>query len=342
MKFGITLGIAIALAGGGGWSRAQTNTETQVALGLSTNGPAILELIRITRTTTVTNRFPPHLATNPAVLRVFPREYCFTNAVFQAFVPESLNHAIWTNFLALTNGRNMAVWKQRSHPASWPTNPPVATWNTNSLIWPMRGLTALSPCWEGEGAPGQVPFTALTRRHAYTRGHGMGPEGFQTNLAGRKVWFLTRSNSIVEMKIKRSVVRASATNGVSRDYTLVLFDRDLPEAIEPVAVATMAEVLAKCPFPTKAFWPQPVFKTEQVGYVSTGVAPLVMNTWKGGDSGSPDMLPLPGELVFFCGRSTSGPTPAMQADMDELSRLEGLPARRYQLRWADFSKYPSY
>jgi hypothetical protein len=340
LKFILTL---FAAAGLVGVACGQTNTETRTSLGLSTNGPAILELIRVTRITLVTNRVPPHLATNPAVRRIFPREYVHTNALFKTFVPGSLNHTIWTNFVALTNGRDMRIWTERVHPPHWPTNPPVVAWNSNSLIWPMRGLTALSPCWEGEGYPGQVPLTALTRRHAYTRGHGMGPDGFSTALAGRRAWFVTRSNTLVEMKIKRSVTRAAAvTNGLHRDYTVVLFDRDLPEGIEPVAVANRGEILKKNPFPTTAFWPQPNFQTEQGGYVSTAVAPLTVNTWKGGDSGSPDFLPLPGELVFYSGRSTSGPSPEMQADLDELCRLEGLPARRYQLRWSDLSKYPDF
>jgi hypothetical protein len=54
------------------------------------------------------------------------------------------------------------------------------------------------------------------------------------------------------------------------------------------------------------------------------------------------MLPLPGELVFYGGRSTTGPTPEMQADMDELCRLQKLDPRRYQMRWADLSKFPDY
>ena len=57
-------------------------------------------------------------------------------------------------------------------------------------MWGMTGLTALSPCWSGEGSPGQVPITALTRRHGYARGHDMGPQGFSKAHAGQKVWFL--------------------------------------------------------------------------------------------------------------------------------------------------------
>ena len=85
-----------------------------------------------------------------------------------------------------------------------------------------------------------------------------------------------------------------------------------------------------------------VFKSEQLGHVSAEVPGFTYNTWKGGDSGSPDLLPLPGELVFFGGRSTSPPSAAMQADMDELSRQEGLRPKAYQLQWVDLSKYPKY
>jgi hypothetical protein len=54
------------------------------------------------------------------------------------------------------------------------------------------------------------------------------------------------------------------------------------------------------------------------------------------------MLLLPKELVFYSGRSTSGPSPEMQADMDALCALEGLKADKYQLQWVDLSAYPSY
>lgn len=44
------------------------------------------------------------------------------------------------------------------------------------------------------------------------------------------------------------------------------------------------------------------------------------DTGVSGDSGRPDMIPtLGGTLVFFKGRTTSGPTAQMQADMDILS-----------------------
>ena len=194
----------------------------------------------------------------------------------------------------------------------------------------------------GEGAQGQVPLTALTRRHAYTRGHGMGDDGFNTNNIGRKAWFLAKDNSLVEAIIKRQVTRATSTNSEHRDYTILMFDRDLPPSIEPMSAAEFKTVQAYYPWPTLGLVPHPIFQTEQEGRVSSSIAPLTVNTWKGGDSGSPNMIPMPGELVFFSGRSTSGPTPEMQRDIDELCRQEGLNPAKYQLRWADFSKYPKY
>ena len=320
------------------------SVQTTNELELVTNGPAVVRLFRITQSWTNERPLPPRLATNPTYLRTRPSNSSFTwtNAVFENFNPESLNYAVWTNFIANTNGRTVQLWSERTHPKDWPTNKPSIRWDTNNLMWGLKGLTALSPCWQNEGSSGQVPLTALTRRHAYTRGHGMGPEGFQTITAGYKVWFLTRDNALVQAVIKRSVTRASPTNGVARDYTIVLFERDLPDTIDSMAVLSFNEMQSKYRFAAQANWPCPVFQTEQGGSVGTGIAPFLVNTWKAGDSGSPNMIPVPGELVFFGGRSTSGPSPEMQQDMDELCRLERLDPKKYQLRHPDLSKYPNY
>jgi len=320
-----------------------TSVRTTNDLGLATNGPAVVHLFQITQSWTNERPLPanPMLATNPTYLRMRQPSSSWTNAVFESFRPDSLNYAVWTNFMARTNGRDMQIWSDRHMPQAW-TNRPAVRWNTNSVIWEMKGLTALSPAWQIAAGGGQVPFTALTCRHAYTRGHGLGPEGFQTAAAGRKIWFLTRDNVLVEAVIKRHVTRASATNGVYRDYTIVLFDRDLPDTIDSMSVASLAEVQAKYRFPAQGNWPCPIFQTEQGGYVSTSIAPLVVNTWKPGDSGSPNMIPIPGELLFFSGRSTSGPSREMQEDMDELCRLERLDPKKYQLRRPDLSKFPDY
>ncbi|HEX5222724.1 MAG TPA: hypothetical protein VFZ59_24425 [Verrucomicrobiae bacterium] len=322
--------------------RPLVSVHTTNDLGLVTNGPTVTRLFRITQSWTNEQPVPPVLATNAAYLGRIQPPYTWTNSVFEMYRPESLNYAIWTNFIAHTNGRAVQIWSERAHPSNWPTNKPIVRWNTNNLMWGMRGVTALSPCWWGEGAPGQVPLTLLTRRHAYTRGHGIGPEGFHTHIAGYKAWFLTRDNVVVEAVVKRNVTRVSATNGVYRDYTIVLFDKDLPLTIDSMAVIFPAELQSKYRFPSGSNWPNPIFQTEQGGSVSAGIAPFVVSTWKGGDSGSPNMLPLPGELVFFSGRSTTGPTREMQEDMDELCRLERLDPKKYQLRRPDLSKYPSY
>jgi hypothetical protein len=257
---------------------------------------------------------------------------------FAFYLPRSLNNLIWTNFISHTNGRTTVLWSVRSHPLGWPANPPVVVWNTNCLAYGMTGLTAISPCWQVEGYSGQVPVTALTRRHGYARGHGMGPDGFNTNFAGKKVWFLATNNTLVEATVARDVVR---TTGQShRDYTILLFDKDLPPSIQPMRVTDFSDMAAKYALRIDA--PRPIFQTEQSGNISTGIPGFTVNTWKGGDSGSPDMLPMPGELVFYGGRSTSGPSAEMQADMDRLCAMEGLESNRYHLRWLDLSSFPTY
>jgi hypothetical protein len=330
----IQLLLLVCCAGPTARAASGVASEVTSSLGFVTNAPFVWEAWRISRV--LTNSFP----TNPVYLRRFTHDYVFTNRVFQSYLPGTLSERIWTNFIAHTNGHDLRIWSARSHPPDWPATAPSATWNTNSVIWGMKGVTALSPCWQGEGAPGQVPLTLLTRRHAYTRGHGMGPDGFNQGWAGIKAWFVTADNVVVEAKIKRSVVRVGPrTNGPPRDCTIMLFDRDLPETIETMSVALPEEMQTVYPYPTQGLTPHPFFQTEQGGYVSTGVAPLTVNTWKGGDSGSPNLIPLPGELVFVSGRSTSGPSPAMQEDMDELCRLEHLDPAKYQLHWVDLGKY---
>jgi hypothetical protein len=207
-------------------------------------------------------------------------------------------------------------------------------------MWGMRGLTGLSPCWEVENSSGQVPITALTKRHGYTRGHALGPDGFRRLLKGKKVWFVTTGNALVEATVSREVCRTLAGEQVKEDYTILLFDRDLPDSIEPMRVASITNLTSRYPICPGAPWP--IFKTEQSGHVSAEVPGFTLNTWKGGDSGSPDMLPLPRELVFFEGRSTSGPSAQMQADMDELCRQAGLDPKKYQLQWRDLSNFPAY
>ncbi len=208
-------------------------------------------------------------------------------------------------------------------------------------MWGMRGLTALSPCWEDEGLSGQVPITALTRRHGYTRGHGMGPVGFRALLTGKKVWFLTLDNQVIERRILREVVRTA--DPVHGDYSILLFDQDLPDSISPIRVADQSNFGT---LRSRLFWrpgaPVTVYQTEQTGAVNADLPGFTVPAVKGGDSGSPNMLPMIDELVFFSGRTTSSVSPEMQQDMDELCRLAGLDSRKYQVDKYDLSQWPFY
>jgi hypothetical protein len=315
--FAIACGLDTPAAAAAEPNASATNSATSSTVWV-TNAPAVFRLIPSAGVQVVT----------PANSR----------PEFVHFYPSSLHHAIWTNFIAHTNGRSMAIWANRTHPPGWPANPPVIEWNKSSLMWGMRGLTALSPCWEDEGSSGQVPLTALTKRHAYTRGHGMGADGVGRNRRGKKAWFVTKENQLVEMRISREVIRTAPGSG--RDYTIVLFDKDLPAGIEPMRVCSKTNYSLKYRPVNSA--PNLLFKTEQSGSVSADVEAFYVNTWKGGDSGSPNLIPLPGELIFLSGRSTSEPSEQMQADMDDLSRKERLDPKKYQLQWIDLSNYPTY
>ncbi len=297
----------------------------------TTNYPGVFERKVIPYVSYWTNQYPARSNELKGRTKVFTNTVYFTNEPFSHYVPASFPERVWTNFIARTNGRDMRLWSVRSHPADWPKSGPVVKWNRNSLVYGLHGFTALSPCWETEGSPGQVPITALTRRHGYTRGHGMGPSGFGERFAGKAVWFITANDGLIKVRVAREVVRTQPVD--HRDYTILLFDRDLPDSIQPMLVAD--DKALQTAYPYVPGGPRPLFKTEQSGYVSTDQAGLSVNTFKGGDSGSPDMLPLEDKLLFLGGRSSSSPSPEMQADMDELCKRQKLNPRRYQMRWVE-------
>jgi len=300
-------------------------------LGWQTNGPAVGWIYQLTLPSTFTN------SDGKVVRRALPNSLTvMTNYAFDHFVPDSLHFHVWTNLLSRTNGHSTRIWSMRKHPSGWPKKPPIVTWDTNGLMWGMKGLTALSPCWEVEGAPGQVPVTALTRRHGYARGHGLGPEGISTALHGKKVWFLATNNSVVETTVINRITRVHA----GLDYTILFFKEDLPATIQPLRVVSYTNLITKYPFNDRFL--SPLLKTEQSGCVSADIPGFTLDTWKGGDSGSPNMLLLANELIFLSGRSTSGASPEMQADMDELSRIGHLNPQHYQLQYVDLSLFPSF
>jgi hypothetical protein len=252
---------------------------------------------------------------------------------FAEFVPGTLADVVWRGFQ--TNGRSTNMWDFAQLPAGWPNTPPVLRWNTNNFMWGRRGMTAISQVCEGMGAFGQGAITALTPRHGYCRGHSMGPSGLHPESVGRRVWFCTRDNQLIERKMQRLLVRYM-DDGHNRDYTIILFDADLPPQIEPMRVADLGKVTQKY-----LFFPldhKPIFMALQGGCVSAGVFQWNIPV-RGGDSGSPRMLPLPDELVFIEGVATSPPSAEMQADMDMLSRDAGLDPAKYQMQWVNLDAY---
>jgi hypothetical protein len=277
---------------------------------------------------------PVPLVTNVAGRRVVG-DYIQISNTFAGFVPGSLASVIWAGFH--TNGRSTNIWEFWQLPAGWPNNPPVLRWNTNNLMWGRKGMTAISQVCEGMGGFGQGAITALTPRHGYVRGHGMGASGLDPTRVGRRIWFCTRDNRVIESKAQLLLIRGPDVPGQG-DYSIILFDADLPPGIEPMRVADQATVGRKYP---RGLSQRPVFMTLQGGCVSAGIPGWTV-PYRGGDSGAPLMLPLPGELVFFEGLTTSPPSAAMQADMDMLSRQAGLDPRKYQMQWVNLDSYPDF
>ena len=276
---------------------------------------------------------PPLLVTNVIGQRIVGDVIEISNR-FAGFVPGSLANTVWTGFI--TNGRSTRIWEFWQLPPDWPKKPPVLRWDTNNFMWSRRGMTAISQVCEGMGSFGQGGITALTRRHGYLRGHGMGPSGLDPARVGRRVWFCTRDNRVVERKVKFILIRAPE-EGSRLDYSIILFDADLPPGIEPMRVVDPEKLRRK--YNSDDFSRRPIFMPLQDGFMSTGIPGWTV-PFRSGDSGNPTMLPLPDELVFFGGLSTSPPSAQMQADMDMLSRKAGLDPRKYQMQWVNLDAYP--
>ena len=268
-----------------------------------------------------------------------------TTSRYYRSIPESggpaiapLRFAVWTNFIAHTNGRTMDMWGRREYPPGWPNVPPVLRWNTNCLLYGLDGFTAISQCNEFEGSPGQVPVTLLTRRHGYARGHGLGGNGLQTTLAGKRVWFCTASNTVVPMTIAANVTRLETVGGNLFDYTLVAFTEDVPGSITPIHVISPEN--KEIYYPGTPYLPDLFLATEQEGHCAANVLPFLYPISKGGDSGSPNMIPSPdNQLIMFSGRTTSGFSPQLAADLEALSNFIGLNPASYPLRWYDLSPW---
>lgn len=238
------------------------------------------------RAAAVVSNAPPLRATNVVAQRVVKDVIQISNT-FAGFVPGSLAETIWAGFQ--TNGRTTRMWEFWQLPPGWPTNPPVLRWNTNNLMWGLKGMTAICQVWECMGAFGQVSITALTRRHGYVRGHSMGPSGLDPTRVGRRVWFCSRDNQVIERRMQLILIRAPDVRDQT-DYSLILFDADLPPGIEPLRVADRDKVQRKYLIGDGSH--KPIFMTLQGGFVNASLPGWTV-PFGGGDSGAPVMLPLP-------------------------------------------------
>jgi hypothetical protein len=234
------------------------------------------------------------------------------------------------------------------------TEPPALAWNTSSFIYGKTGFTAISQLnsWDINNPPNGpcvVPVTALTGRHGYTRGHGMG--GTATNYwlgfpnpPLMTVWFCYPPTNVVQVNVLADIVRDYGTN-YGGDYTVLLFDRDVTaNGITPMQVSSPPQG-GTVQFATQ----QHAYGTNVPGTVGLWTPaplngppmtlPFLPVYGVGGDSGSPVMvLTGGGALVFLHGTTTTGPgspgNSPMQADMDTLSAWALLNPASYKMQWS--------
>ncbi len=252
---------------------------------------------------------------------------------------DTVNNNFFSRYAAAPD-LSMTIWASRT-PLNTPPDLRNLSWDTNGLMYAMgyQNHTALAAQWEGEGAPGQTPITLIGRRHGYSRGHGMlTPDKVTSILQGKKVWFVTRDQKVVEARIDYAITRLGMILGTDQDYTIIHFQEDLPESIVPMKMMTYDTFYQK--YSKNAPAPFVDFRVSQFNKCAAGVPPFQYDTMIGGDSGSPNMLPMSdGWLVMYGGRTTSGPSPTMQADMDMLSVAAGHNPADYRLDYYDFSNY---
>jgi len=258
----------------------------------------------------------------------------------------SLPWVVWTNYIAHTNSKSIDMFTTNIYVGVG--SPRILWWNTNNLIYGAEGFTAFTTESGYAGIyPGTVQGTLLTRRHAIFRGHGWteGNSGIiRTNVA--KSWFLTSSNTTVEVRSAAVLGRLEDIGGVHYDYAIVIFDADVPPSIAPVGAIMITNYLSK--------YLQSTNPTQRVSiqqcqhYKSTavdGTSTFYHDTWVGGDSGAANLLPLPSnqgrpfKLAYTSGRSTSGVTPLMLADIDRLTVWAGLNTNDYRPTIIDLSDY---
>jgi len=308
------------------------------------------------------------------------RQMTWTNAAYNTYTwlsnqPNTFSWYIWTNMIARTNGNTMDIWQTKAYSIATRSN---YVRNPNCFMNGISNLTALSQLQDAIGnEPMAPPFTALTRRHAYTRGHGAGVEtgtAAITNMecAGKNVVFVGAANEIVTMTCGERVT-SNQSPGVYADFTIVIFTEDLPACITPMKALSQASLnllqniyYGPTIYPTYGYDPSDQYATvrnpyipitsERDGHLSTspgfyssgqGFSYLGPNfaypNFKAGDSGSPDMFLIGTDLAMGAGRTTApASSPVIQQVIDQLSINAHLDPALYQIELVDLTSYPTY
>jgi hypothetical protein len=265
--------------------------------------------------------------------------------------PPTLEAALWSAFVAATNGQSSHY---EFNPSSLGGSPSNVTWNVSSPMFGQRGFTGFSLesnfSIYGGGAQWGVPVTAVTRRHVYIRGHSNGATNGAldtVNFHNEPINFLTSSNTIVQAYAIAAFREYYAPGRTPADECLLVLSNDLPDSIQPVAMVDPTAYAAKVALNPIGFWPgfEPRLGTDQLNLVAT----LNMAYWNpnqsmyvGGDSGSPDFFILNGAIYMIAGRTTSGWSAQMQADCDALSRYAGLDPANYQIQLLDLTQFSDF
>ena len=230
-----------------------------------------------------------------------------------------------TGVNGLTNGATSYLWSKNN--ANNPQTGNTA-WEGNSLIRAYSEYTAISQdcIWDG-GSVGNDSFTALTARHAYGAGHqhigyGLGTNYFYTAPPYPWVAFCDANNNVTQVNVLGYF--AHYNDYTDQDYTVLIFDRDLTGiGVTPMPVAYQLPAAYLVLTTGQAFGGTVQYgATDWYGPLPEGCLPTLVSDFYtiGGDSGSPLMVPTTTQhLVFFGGKTTTGPSQQMQADMDALT-----------------------
>jgi hypothetical protein len=228
---------------------------------------------------------------------------------FDSFIPGTADAALWSEYTAATNGTVSQMWTSRTVGG--------AAWNAASLIRAATNYPALAYSWQGEGAPGMPPITAISRWLGYSRGHGMGGTGTNSLNAGRKVYFLTAANVTVTNEVAEQI---TIDRVAGEDFTIVRFTGALPVSVPPLRVAGV-EYAEKAPHVLGA--PRAWFYTKANGTANNLAGPFNAGI-SPGDSGSPRMILLGDAFHLVTGTTTTGWSELMRDACAELLNRGGV------------------